>query len=164
MCLIASSSSILCLSTVFSLRTSSFLRADTSLSRSASCHFNCATSDSCFCSKCSRVNSSDARFCDWCGSKPQPYQSPLICSQCQASNSAFARFCNTCGCGIEPPPRVSRQSPGNVIGTVVEKRSIRETVGRSENATWLPVSIPSTPAEKADKGKNNFSSEIRCSC
>ena len=116
------------------------------------------------CSKCSRVNSSDARFCDWCGSKPQPYQSPLICSQCQASNNAFARFCNTCGCGIEPPPRVSRQSPGNVIGTVVEKRSIRETVGRSENATWLPVSIPSTPAEKADKGKNNFSSEIRCSC
>lgn len=104
------------------------------------------------CSKCSRVNSSDARFCDWCGSKPQPYQSPLICSQCQASNSAFAKFCNTCGCNIEPPPRVSRQSPGSVIGTIVERGSIRDMVGRSDSATWLPVSIPSTPTEKVDKG------------
>ena len=59
MCLIASSSSILCLSTVFSLRTSSFLRADTSLSRSASCHFNCATSDSCFCCANSCFKESD---------------------------------------------------------------------------------------------------------
>ena len=104
------------------------------------------------CSKCSRVNSSDARFCDWCGSKPQPYQSPLICSQCQASNSAFAKFCNTCGCGIEPPPRISRQSSGSVIGTIVERSSIHDMRGRSESATWLPVSIPSTPAETADKG------------
>lgn len=104
------------------------------------------------CSKCSRVNSSDARFCDWCGSKPQPYQSPLICSQCQASNSAFAKFCNTCGCGMEPPPRISRQSSGSVIGTIVGRSSIHDMRGRSESATWLPVSIPSTPAETADKG------------
>ena len=105
------------------------------------------------CSKCSRVNSSDARFCDWCGSKPQPYQSPLVCSQCQASNSPFARFCNSCGCGIEPPPRISRQSAASVIGTVVGKNSIHEMIGRPENATWLPVSIPSTPVETTDKGK-----------
>lgn len=103
------------------------------------------------CSKCSRVNSSDARFCDWCGAKPQAYQSPLICSQCHASNSAFSRFCNSCGCGIEPPPRISQKSSGSVIGTIVERASIGNTVGRSDSATWLPVSIPSTPAETADK-------------
>ena len=114
------------------------------------------------CSKCSRVNSSDARFCDWCGSKPQPYQSPLICSQCQASNGPFARFCNTCGCTIEPPPRISRQSSGSVIGTVVERGNIRDTVGRLESTTWLPVSIPSTPAETADKGKNKYGLLTKC--
>ena len=113
------------------------------------------------CSKCSRVNSSDARFCDWCGSKPQPYQSPLVCSQCQASNSAFAKFCNTCGCGIEPPPRISRQSSGSVIGTIVERSSIHDMRGRSESATWLPVSIPSTPAETADKGMLQLNLHVR---
>jgi len=43
-----------------------------------------------------------------------------------------------------------------VIGTVVERGNIRDTVGRLESATWLPVSIPSTPAETAEKGKNNY--------
>lgn len=43
------------------------------------------------CSKCSRVNSSDARFCDWCGEKPSPYQTPITCSKCEASNSPFSR-------------------------------------------------------------------------
>ena len=104
------------------------------------------------CSKCSRINSSDARFCDWCGAKPQPYQSPLICSQCHASNNAFSRFCNSCGCGIEPPPRISQQSSGSVIGTIVERGSIHKMISRSDSATWVPVSVPATPAEMADKG------------
>lgn len=103
------------------------------------------------CSKCSRINSSDARFCDWCGAKPQPYQSPLICSQCHASNNAFSRFCNSCGCGIEPPPRISQQSSGSVIGTIVERGSIHKMISRSDSATWVPVSVPATPAEMADK-------------
>ena len=104
------------------------------------------------CSKCSRVNSSDARFCDWCGAKPQPCQSPLVCSQCRASNSPYARFCNSCGCGIDPPPRVTQQMSSSVIGTLVEKGSVRQTLGQSSGATWLPVSIPSVLTDKVDKG------------
>ena len=104
------------------------------------------------CSKCSRVNSSDARFCDWCGSKPALFQSPLVCSQCHASNSAFAQFCSSCGCGIDPPPRVTQELSSGVIGTLVERGSMDHRMG-SSRASWLPVSVPSTPADKVDKGE-----------
>lgn len=43
------------------------------------------------CSKCSRINSSDARYCDWCGEKPSLYQTPITCSKCEASNSPHSR-------------------------------------------------------------------------
>uniref|UniRef100_A0A8C8JMN7 Double zinc ribbon and ankyrin repeat-containing protein 1 n=1 Tax=Oncorhynchus tshawytscha TaxID=74940 RepID=A0A8C8JMN7_ONCTS len=49
------------------------------------------------CSKCSRVNHSDARFCDWCGSKPGHSVSCLICSRCGASSHPYAKFCGSCG-------------------------------------------------------------------
>uniref|UniRef100_A0A4W5P6R9 Double zinc ribbon and ankyrin repeat-containing protein 1 n=1 Tax=Hucho hucho TaxID=62062 RepID=A0A4W5P6R9_9TELE len=49
------------------------------------------------CSKCSRVNHSDARFCDWCGSKPGHSVSCLICSRCGASSHPYANFCGSCG-------------------------------------------------------------------
>ncbi|EDO34794.1 predicted protein, partial [Nematostella vectensis] len=103
------------------------------------------------CSKCTRVNSSDARYCDWCGEKPSLYLSPIVCSQCEASNKPFSRFCNSCGCTIDPPPRVTHSMASSVIGMLVEKDTIRERMGRTDSATWLPVSMPTSFAEKEDK-------------
>ncbi|XP_072907655.1 double zinc ribbon and ankyrin repeat-containing protein 1 isoform X3 [Hemitrygon akajei] len=62
------------------------------------------------CSKCSRVNNTDARFCDWCGAKPGPAMSYLGCSKCGATNHPYARFCSSCGIYLEPPPRMDSRN------------------------------------------------------
>ncbi|KAK5608225.1 hypothetical protein CRENBAI_002203 [Crenichthys baileyi] len=41
------------------------------------------------CSRCKRLNRSDARFCDWCGKK------------CGASGHPYARYCTACGVFLE---------------------------------------------------------------
>uniref|UniRef100_A0A3P8ZGK3 Double zinc ribbon and ankyrin repeat-containing protein 1 n=1 Tax=Esox lucius TaxID=8010 RepID=A0A3P8ZGK3_ESOLU len=57
------------------------------------------------CTKCRRINHSDARFCDWCGSKPGHSVSFLICSRCGTSSHPYANFCGSCGVFLEGPPR-----------------------------------------------------------
>ncbi|XP_026803532.3 double zinc ribbon and ankyrin repeat-containing protein 1 [Pangasianodon hypophthalmus] len=59
------------------------------------------------CSKCNRVNHSDARFCDWCGAKPGHAAKYLTCSKCGASSHPYANFCGSCGVFLEGPPRGS---------------------------------------------------------
>jgi ribosomal protein L40E len=54
------------------------------------------------CSKCFRLNNSDARFCDWCGVQPERVLIPIQCTKCQANNDPHAKFCSTCGCVIDP--------------------------------------------------------------
>ena len=44
------------------------------------------------CSKCGRVNSADARFCDWCGAKPKKTYSVTHCLKCTAANEPYARY------------------------------------------------------------------------
>ncbi|XP_062845596.1 double zinc ribbon and ankyrin repeat-containing protein 1 [Trichomycterus rosablanca] len=66
----------------------------------------CTESKPVSCSKCSRVNHSDARFCDWCGAKPGHAAKSLTCSQCGASSHPYANYCGTCGVFLEGPPRV----------------------------------------------------------
>ncbi|XP_061415417.1 double zinc ribbon and ankyrin repeat-containing protein 1 isoform X1 [Lethenteron reissneri] len=58
------------------------------------------------CSKCGRLNNSDARFCDWCGAKPSPPVSYLACTKCGATSHSEARFCGTCGTYLDPPARL----------------------------------------------------------
>uniref|UniRef100_A0A8B9F0H7 Double zinc ribbon and ankyrin repeat domains 1 n=1 Tax=Amazona collaria TaxID=241587 RepID=A0A8B9F0H7_9PSIT len=82
------------------------------------------------CSKCHRVNQSDARFCDWCGAKPGPPPSYFSCFKCGTSNHPYARFCGSCGVYIEPPSRVVAWQP-------------------------VPISLPKSRAElkeREDKG------------
>ncbi len=57
------------------------------------------------CSNCFRVNSGEARFCDWCGTKPVPYTSYLSCSRCNGNNQPYSKFCSSCACHIDAPPR-----------------------------------------------------------
>ncbi|TSK67233.1 Double zinc ribbon and ankyrin repeat-containing protein 1 [Bagarius yarrelli] len=59
------------------------------------------------CSKCNRLNHSDARFCDWCGAKPGHAAKYLTCSKCGASSHPYANFCGSCGVFLEGPPRGS---------------------------------------------------------
>uniref|UniRef100_A0A672UR64 Double zinc ribbon and ankyrin repeat domains 1 n=1 Tax=Strigops habroptila TaxID=2489341 RepID=A0A672UR64_STRHB len=88
------------------------------------------------CSKCHRVNQSDARFCDWCGAKPGPPPSYFSCFKCGTSNHPYARFCGSCGVYIEPPSRSKRFQA---------------------QVAWqaLPISLPKSRAElkeREDKG------------
>ncbi|KAL4237708.1 metal ion binding [Mactra antiquata] len=76
------------------------------------------------CTKCNRVNRGEARFCDWCGSKPAVTATALTCSKCRANNHPYATFCGSCGVKIEAPFRVDDMN------------------GFSREAQWLPVSTP----------------------
>uniref|UniRef100_H2YJ24 DZANK-type domain-containing protein n=1 Tax=Ciona savignyi TaxID=51511 RepID=H2YJ24_CIOSA len=49
------------------------------------------------CPTCTRVNNPDARYCDWCGAKPIPEQTPMTCSLCKSNNQPYSKFCAQCG-------------------------------------------------------------------
>ncbi|KAM6939563.1 LOW QUALITY PROTEIN: double zinc ribbon and ankyrin repeat-containing protein 1 [Xenentodon cancila] len=55
------------------------------------------------CSRCQRQNNSDARFCDWCGSKPSPAARCIMCRCCGASGHPYALYCGSCGVFLEAP-------------------------------------------------------------
>ncbi|KGL73766.1 Double zinc ribbon and ankyrin repeat-containing protein 1, partial [Tinamus guttatus] len=57
------------------------------------------------CSKCTRVNHCDSRFCDWCGAKFSPTPCYFACFKCGTTNQPYARFCGSCGVYIEPQER-----------------------------------------------------------
>ncbi|XP_041418597.1 double zinc ribbon and ankyrin repeat-containing protein 1 isoform X2 [Xenopus laevis] len=103
------------------------------------------------CSKCGRVNHSDARFCDWCGAKPSSSESYLTCSKCRASNHPFANFCASCGGYLEPPARYSPLH--NRMLSSGERKAFSEADNR---ASWQPVTVPlpkpRLETEKEDKG------------
>ncbi|XP_072121826.1 double zinc ribbon and ankyrin repeat-containing protein 1 isoform X2 [Mobula birostris] len=92
------------------------------------------------CSKCSRVNNTDARFCDWCGAKPAPAMSYLGCSKCGATNHPYARFCSSCGIYLEPPPRMDSRS-STLFGSGLSVPPA-ETTDVCASATWQPLTIP----------------------
>nr|XP_046233601.1 double zinc ribbon and ankyrin repeat-containing protein 1 isoform X2 [Scatophagus argus] len=55
------------------------------------------------CSTCKRVNHHDARYCDWCGSKPGHAASCVICWRCGASGHPYAFYCAACGVFLKAP-------------------------------------------------------------
>uniref|UniRef100_A0A8C4QF24 Double zinc ribbon and ankyrin repeat-containing protein 1 n=1 Tax=Eptatretus burgeri TaxID=7764 RepID=A0A8C4QF24_EPTBU len=85
------------------------------------------------CSQCGRANSSDALFCDWCGTKPQPSKLPtsVTCSQCGASSPPYSKFCASCGVFMKPPAR-----PGTCSSTTTTSRDGK---GNTELAKWEPL-------------------------
>ncbi|CAH1791938.1 unnamed protein product [Owenia fusiformis] len=84
------------------------------------------------CTKCRRVNNSDARYCDWCGAKPSPAARHLICSKCKASNGPYAQFCGTCGVILEPPRRIDPRNSGMAVNMAGDGKV---------DAQWLPVTV-----------------------
>ncbi|XP_013986605.1 double zinc ribbon and ankyrin repeat-containing protein 1 [Salmo salar] len=98
------------------------------------------------CSKCSRVNHSDARFCDWCGSKPGHSVSCLICSRCGASSHPYANFCGSCGVFLEGPPRgESRASLAYSMGGKLELERMSTHTSDGATATWQAVPSSVSP-------------------
>uniref|UniRef100_A0A3B4ZLY1 Double zinc ribbon and ankyrin repeat domains 1 n=1 Tax=Stegastes partitus TaxID=144197 RepID=A0A3B4ZLY1_9TELE len=66
------------------------------------------------CSRCKRINHSDARYCDWCGAKRAHAVSCVMCWRCGASGHPYASYCASCGVFLEapaPPLSVSRRQP-----------------------------------------------------
>ncbi|XP_054634771.1 double zinc ribbon and ankyrin repeat-containing protein 1 [Dunckerocampus dactyliophorus] len=55
------------------------------------------------CSKCQRLNSYDARYCDWCGCKCTHALSSVLCRRCGASGPPHAIYCSACGAFLDAP-------------------------------------------------------------
>ncbi|EDV24069.1 uncharacterized protein TRIADDRAFT_57181 [Trichoplax adhaerens] len=97
------------------------------------------------CSHCSRINNSDARFCDWCGAKPKQTSSYITCSKCHASCHPYAKFCNSCGCLLGPPERLDSRN-SNLPSKVT--KALQQTDRQTKNDNqWMTVTIPPLPAE-----------------
>ncbi|XP_072437323.1 double zinc ribbon and ankyrin repeat-containing protein 1 isoform X2 [Chiloscyllium punctatum] len=92
------------------------------------------------CSKCGRINNTDARFCDWCGAKPGPPMSYLSCSKCGATNHPYARFCGSCGLYLEPPVRMDSRN-STLLGSG-QSTVLAETADLHSSPIWQPLTIP----------------------
>ncbi|XP_060687656.1 double zinc ribbon and ankyrin repeat-containing protein 1 isoform X2 [Hemiscyllium ocellatum] len=92
------------------------------------------------CSKCGRINNTDARFCDWCGAKPGPPMSYLSCSKCGATNHPYARFCGSCGLYLEPPVRMD--SHNSTLLGAGQSTVLAETTDLHSSPIWQPLTIP----------------------
>ncbi|XP_072187140.1 double zinc ribbon and ankyrin repeat-containing protein 1 isoform X3 [Excalfactoria chinensis] len=108
-----------------------------------------------FCSKCGRVNHCDARFCDWCGAKPDPPPCYFTCFKCGTKTRPYARFCGSCGVYIEPPSRLSSQN--GVCMDSGDSLRFSETKSLQAQVVWqpLPISLSKSRAElkeTEDKG------------
>ncbi|XP_034080867.1 LOW QUALITY PROTEIN: double zinc ribbon and ankyrin repeat-containing protein 1, partial [Gymnodraco acuticeps] len=74
------------------------------------------------CSRCKRLNHSDARFCDWCGSKGHAV-SCVWCWRCGASAPPNASYCPACSTFLQaPPPRTSRSDITTPVGGAKAKQ------------------------------------------
>ncbi|XP_073329406.1 double zinc ribbon and ankyrin repeat-containing protein 1 [Pagrus major] len=86
------------------------------------------------CSRCKRMNRRDARFCDWCGSKPGHVASCVICWRCGASGDPYAFYCTACGIFLEAPaPPTSYSDIRRPVGGAAAKRASATT---SHDVTW----------------------------
>ncbi|XP_029283083.1 double zinc ribbon and ankyrin repeat-containing protein 1-like [Cottoperca gobio] len=86
------------------------------------------------CSRCKRLNPGDARYCDWCGSKPGHATSRVVCWRCGASGHPYAFYCASCGAFLEaPPPPTSCSDITQPVRGAAGKQASAPT---SHDATW----------------------------
>ncbi|XP_024658512.1 double zinc ribbon and ankyrin repeat-containing protein 1 isoform X4 [Maylandia zebra] len=86
------------------------------------------------CTRCKRLNRSDARFCDWCGSKPAHAARCVTCQRCGASAHPYASYCTACGIFLEAP--VPLGSCGDITRSVKGAANRQVGVQTACGATW----------------------------
>ncbi|KAI4787200.1 hypothetical protein KUCAC02_036624 [Chaenocephalus aceratus] len=100
------------------------------------------------CSRCKRLNRSDARFCDWCGSKGHAV-SCVWCWRCGASAPPNASYCPACSTFLQaPPPRTSRSDITTPVGGAKAKQTSAPT---SHDATSTELQRKEQQREKCSK-------------
>ncbi|XP_060923341.1 LOW QUALITY PROTEIN: double zinc ribbon and ankyrin repeat-containing protein 1 [Limanda limanda] len=83
------------------------------------------------CSRCKRVNHSDARYCDWCGSKSGHAASCVMCRRCGASSHPNAFYCAACGTHLDAP------APPTTCSDITRAAAPRQaSASASHDATW----------------------------
>ncbi|XP_053275627.1 double zinc ribbon and ankyrin repeat-containing protein 1 [Pleuronectes platessa] len=83
------------------------------------------------CSRCKRLNHSDARYCDWCGSKSGHAASCVMCRRCGASSHPSAVYCATCGTHLDAPAPPTTCS--DITRAVAPHQA---SASASHDATW----------------------------
>ncbi|XP_063333214.1 double zinc ribbon and ankyrin repeat-containing protein 1 isoform X1 [Pelmatolapia mariae] len=86
------------------------------------------------CTRCKRLNRGDARFCDWCGSKPAHAARCVTCQRCGASAHPYASYCTACGIFLEAP--VPLGSCGDITRSVKGAANHQVGVQTACGATW----------------------------
>ena len=66
------------------------------------------------CESCSRINCSDARFCDWCGERLNSALMQINCTYCKSENPPKSEFCCNCGEKVKTPIRKTFQKTGRI--------------------------------------------------
>ncbi|XP_054866236.1 double zinc ribbon and ankyrin repeat-containing protein 1 isoform X2 [Amphiprion ocellaris] len=102
------------------------------------------------CSRCQRMNHSDARYCDWCGSKCHHAVSCVVCWRCGANGHLNAFYCGSCGVFLEMPvppttcsdvtPPVGGEATGQAMPSSDPTASVKvapPTVDRSTQTVGL---------------------------
>ncbi|XP_075907403.1 double zinc ribbon and ankyrin repeat-containing protein 1 [Nelusetta ayraudi] len=91
------------------------------------------------CSVCRRRIQSDARFCDWCGSKPsRAAASCVICWRCGATGHPYALYCAACSVFLEaptPPACSSVVTQPNGGATATQAGHLPDSAPKPESTT-----------------------------
>ncbi|KAM8878180.1 double zinc ribbon and ankyrin repeat-containing protein 1 isoform 2-T2 [Spinachia spinachia] len=97
------------------------------------------------CFRCNRCNRADARFCDWCGTKPNHTASCVVCWRCGANGHLYAFYCASCGAFLEaPPPPTSWSDITRPVGAAA-------TLQRSAAWRATPSSNPPPTTKELNK-------------
>ncbi|KAK0142551.1 Double zinc ribbon and ankyrin repeat-containing protein 1 [Merluccius polli] len=89
------------------------------------------------CSKCHRINNQDARYCDWCGSKPSHPVSSVLCGGCGASSHPYASYCSACGLIVTWRPLLSTDSSHSTSQATPTRTRAQPTADRQTQTVGL---------------------------
>ncbi|XP_078022700.1 double zinc ribbon and ankyrin repeat-containing protein 1 [Epinephelus lanceolatus] len=112
------------------------------------------------CSRCKRLNHSDARYCDWCGSKPGHAASCVVCWRCGASGHPYAFYCTACSAFLEAPPPPT--SCSDITRPVEGVTTNQVSAPTSHNATWqaTPSLVPAPGRKLATPTSEQYTQTV----
>ena len=101
------------------------------------------------CPFCERINSGDARYCDWCSKEPQTAPVTFSCQRCKADNSLYSEYCCSCGDVLETPMRKSFKDNLDKGEFIIENGNDESfggnKKGNSKNTPWKKMKLQKIP-------------------